>query len=107
MSSSPEITESKNIIDEIALWKEKYESTNRELIEKDSIIDRELKYTDQLKVELTKIKEELKAKVDSIDNDKETSKSENSTLKQSLEKTKQELTLQQKENGSLKSELDS
>ena len=60
-----------------------------------------------MKIELTKIKEELKAKVDCIDVDKESSKNENFVLKQSLEKTKHELLLQQNENGNLKSDIDS
>ena len=84
------------------MWKGQYEVVSRELLEKESIIEKEFKYTEDLKFEMTKIREEVKSKTDNIDLDRENMKNEIFNLNQYVEKIKRDLLNQQNENANLK-----
>ena len=72
------------------------------MLEKESIIEKEFKYTEDLKIEMTKIREEVKSKTDNIDLDRENMKNEILNLNQYVEKIKRDLLNQQNENANLK-----
>ena len=93
--------------EEANFWKDRYDLVNKELEEKNQMIENELKYIDDLKIEMFKTREDLKNKVDTFDRDKEETSNENFILKQNIEKLKHDLLIQQNENINLRSDIDS
>ena len=71
------------------------------------MIEHEMKYIEDLKLEMFKVREELKVKVNNIENDKDGIKNENFLMKQNIDKLKHDLLIQLNENTNLKCDIDS